>query len=226
MNSDFSRLRQWVVHHRWRLLLLFVGVLVPLFIFGKLAREVSEREVFPFDAPLLLYLHNHATPAWDRIMLTLSLLGFRFGVVPVDIAVGLVLLARHRRGDLFFWIASVGGTAVLNLAAKSSFERVRPDYWISMAPETTYSFPSGHAMSSMALAVAAAVLAWPTRWRWPVTILGGLFTLLVGISRAYLGVHYPSDILAGWAASLAWVIGVSLALYRSPAKPQPQTEPE
>jgi undecaprenyl-diphosphatase len=80
-------------------------------------------------------------------------------------------------------------------------------------------------MLSSAFVGAAAVLAWPTRWRWPVLALGAPFALLVAFSRLYLGVHFPSDILAGWLASLAWVLGVSLVLYGRPAKPTEGAEP-
>jgi membrane-associated phospholipid phosphatase len=65
-------------------------------------------------------------------------------------------------------------------------------------------------MGSMAVAAALATLAWGTRWRWPTVAAGGLFVALVGLSRLYLGVHYPSDVATGWLASLAWVGGVRL----------------
>jgi len=135
------------------------------------------------------------------------------------------LAARRRRGDAFFWGLAVGGAALLNVAAKYSFGRSRPDYWLSIAPETTFSFPSGHAMQTMALVAALVVLVWPTKARWPVLILGGSFVLLVGLSRVYLGVHYPSDIVAGWAAASAWVVGLSIVLYGYPVKTAPQAEP-
>lgn len=221
----YSRILPWLWTHRLRLIILFAGVLIPLWIFGELADEVLERQHFGFDVPILLFLHNHATPLLDQIMLFFSLIGYRFGVVPVDVLVFLFLLQRRRWGDVLFWGIAIGGAALLNLAAKQSFGRVRPDLWLSIAPETTFSFPSGHAMGSMALAAAVVVLTWPTRWRWLALILGILFVLLVGVSRMYLGVHYPSDILAGWAASLAWVIGVSLVLYGRLTKPTPQAEP-
>jgi len=220
-----TRILLWLRNRRWLLLVLFVGVLIPLYVFGELAEDVAEHESFFFDAPILLFMHSHATPLLDQVMLFFSLIGYRFGVVPTDVGILLILLWRRHWGDALFWSLAVGGAAVLNVAAKHSFSRIRPELWLSIAPEKTFSFPSGHAMGSMALVTALAVLTWPTRWRWPVLILGSLFVLFVGLSRVYLGVHYPSDILAGWAASLGWVLGLSVILYGRLGKPSPQTEP-
>lgn len=219
------RIAAWLYARRWRLLGLFVGILLPLMVFGMLADEVVEQESFPFDAPMLLYLHSISTPWLDRIMLGFSLLGYGWGVFPLAFGIGLFLLWRRERGDALFWILSLGGTTALNQLAKPAFGRLRPHLWQSIAPETSYSFPSGHAMGSMAFVSALCVLLWPTRWRWPTLILGTIFVLGVGLSRIYLGVHYPSDILAGWTASLSWVLGVSFILYRHLTKPRPEAEP-
>ena len=108
---------------------------------------------------------------------------------------------------------------MLNLAAKHYFARARPDLWLSLAPETTFSFPSGHAMGSMTLAAVVTALAWNTRWRWPACLAAIAFALLVGMSRVYLGVHFPSDILAGWSAALAWTAGVYAVVFRGALRP-------
>jgi undecaprenyl-diphosphatase len=126
-------------------------------------------------------------------------------VIPLAFVIFLALLVVRRRGNALFFAVAMGGTGALNQGAKLFFRRTRPDLWLSPAPEHTYSFPSGHAMGSMALVAALAVLAWPTRWRWWAIVLGSTFTLLVGFSRLYLGVHYPSDIAAG--AALGTVMG-------------------
>jgi membrane-associated phospholipid phosphatase len=69
-------------------------------------------------------------------------------------------------------------------------------------------------MSTMAVVAALTFLLWKTRWRWIALALGAVFVLMVSLSRVYWGVHYPSDILAGWAASLAWVAGVRMMFDR------------
>ncbi len=86
------------------------------------------------------------------------------------------------------------GSALLNVGSKHFFQRQRPSLWESIAPESTFSFPSGHAMGSMTLAVTLVLLAWNTRWRWPVLLLAPAFSLLVSVSRVYLGcitLRYP-----------------------------------
>jgi undecaprenyl-diphosphatase len=90
--------------------------------------------------------------------------------------------------------------------------RVRPHLWISKAPELDYAFPSGHAMTSMTLVAILVILTWYHPWRWLVITIGSLYLLSIAWTRLYLGVHFPSDILAGWMVALAWAIGVSLII--------------
>jgi len=196
-------------------LLGFIGLLLPLWGFGALAESLHEGEVFPFDVPLLQAVHAMASAGFDRIFILMSALGYAWGVVPADVVLVLFLALRRRFREGSFAAISILGSLLLNVAAKHSFARMRPDLWQSVAPaETTYSFPSGHAMGSMTLALVVVLLCWYPRsrwgwgWRWPVTVIAALFVLMVGMARIYLGVHYPSDILAGWAAASVWVVGV------------------
>jgi membrane-associated phospholipid phosphatase len=216
------------IRARWKLLLLlFCGVAIPLIAFGALASDVSTRGGLPWDEPVLHEVHEHATPRRDAAMDFISDIGHSYGVVPMAVVVIIVLLVFRKRGNALFFAVAMIGAGTLNQAAKTFFRRDRPDLWVSSAPapEHTYSFPSGHAMGSMAFVAGLAVLAWPTRWRWWAIGLGGLFTFLVGLSRVYLGVHYPSDVIAGWSAALAWVLGVSQAAYGHLVKPRPRSTP-
>lgn len=203
-------------HAGWRIALLFVGVLVPLWGFVELAEEVHELEGFVFDDPLLLRAHALAGPGLDRFFIVVSSLGYR-GVIVIDVLLTLVLLACRRWRAAAYCAIAFTGSALLNLGSKRFFHRQRPSLWESVAPESSFSFPSGHAMGAMTLALAVVLLAWPTRWRRPVLWLALAFVLLVGASRVYLGVHYPSDVLGGWAAAAAWTIGVFLLMRPHPA---------
>ena len=191
--------------HGWRILLVFLGVLLPLLGFAALVDELRENEVFFFDKPLMLTLHQLATPAMDRFFVLVSKLGYQWGVIPLGVGIVAWLVWRRCFRDGLFFGLAVLGSLILNLVAKNHFARVRPELWLSLVPETTFSFPSGHAMASVTLGVALTLLLWPTRWRWAVLSVASAFVVLVGLSRIYLGVHYPSDILAGWMAGTAWV---------------------
>ena len=205
--------------HGGRLVLLFLCLLAPLWLFVELADEIHELEDFYFDDALLLQAHALSGPSLDRFFTVLSALGYQWGVVPADIALTLSLLVARRWREATFAGVSLGGSALLNMATKQFFQRDRPALWESIAPEHTFSFPSGHAMGSATLAMVVLLLCWHTRFRWPVVVLAALFALAVGASRIYLGVHYPSDILGGWAAGVAWVSGVYLVLYRIRERP-------
>ena len=202
------------MHHLWTRhrgpLLGLLGLVVPWFIFVRLAREVWEGEGLPGDRSLRVFLHVHHGPAQDKVAFWLARLGGPVGASVLAIAAALgVWWALHRRAAVFFGLAVVGAE-ILNLAAKYFVPRLRPLPWIDLDPQTAYSFPSGHSMAAAALGAALAFLLWPTRWRWAGLVLGLAWALGMGWSRVYLGVHYPSDVLAGWVGSVGWVSGLHL----------------
>ena len=217
--SRWAGVAEFLRHRGWRLLGLFACVLLPLWGFGEIAEDVHAGDAFGFDRPLLEFAHSHESSSLDGLALLLGRIGYLDGVLPFDIALVLFLALRGRKRESVFAAIALGGSALLNVAAKHYFGRARPDFWLSLAPETTFSFPSGHAMGSMTLAAVVVALAWHTRWRWPVSVVAVAFALLVGVSRVYLGVHFPTDILAGWSAALAWSAGVYALVFRDTLRP-------
>jgi len=183
-------------------------VLGPLLVFGLLAEDVASRESFRFDTPLLLWLHAHANSFFDSFMLALTWVG---GVRLLAFSVLLMgfLAWRKFRVQALFLLLAMAGTSLLNISMKAAFQRVRPDLWLSLTPEHDYGFPSGHSMLSCTFVLAMLVLVWKSDGsstvKWTLTTLGLLFVGGVGLSRLYLGVHYPSDVLAGWSLSLALI---------------------
>lgn len=195
----------WVQRHFTMSVSFVLGILLPLYLFASIAEDVVEQEIFFFDRPLLLYMHSHTSPALDAIMYLFTQLGTTLVLVPFNTIVFVIIFRRNKNAGLF-WLSSVGGAALLNILCKNIFERTRPDLWVSMLPESTFSFPSGHAMQSMAMAAAFTMIVWQSRWKWWALVVGFLCVMLVSLSRIYWGVHYPSDILAGWAGSFALVM--------------------
>lgn len=189
------------------LLLSFVG---PWVVFINVAEDIWESGGFVGDQRLLRWAHAHSSPLLDRLAVGLTTVGGPAPMLAVAAALLALLWWRGPRRAAGFFLLGVGGAMLLNVLVKLAFGRPRPALWVSILPATFYSFPSGHAMGSAAVAAALGFLLARSRWRWALWLGGGLFTLAVGWSRVYLGVHYPSDVLAGWVGSLGWVGGLHL----------------
>jgi undecaprenyl-diphosphatase len=200
-----------------------VGILIAVFIgaslvwaFGFIAEEVVEGDTHKLDMAILMSLRTEGSPPdlvgppwFEEMMRDLTALGsYAFIIIVVSAAVGYLLLVRKWALALLMLGAVLGGMLISNLL-KMGFDRPRPDL-DHAARVFTPSFPSGHAMLSAVtfLTLGALLTRVNVDWRAKVyfLIVAILLTIIVGCSRIYLGVHYPSDVLAGWCVGSAWAL--------------------
>ncbi|WP_414572243.1 phosphatase PAP2 family protein [Nostoc sp. CCY 9925] len=199
---------------RWRsLLLLFIGVYLPLQVFEILAVKVWENgDGFPWDVPTLLAVHSTQNPQLDVLAVMLARIGSPWTSSVMAAAIAFILLLQKRWRSLAYVLTISLGSVIISRTGKELMHRVRPHLWDSIAPELSFAFPSGHAIASITLVAILLILSWATPWRRLVFIFGSLYVIAIAWCRVYLGVHFPSDILAGWMVALAWAIGVSLII--------------
>jgi undecaprenyl-diphosphatase len=208
-----GRWRPHLAADRW-MLLAFLGIAASLLLFLKLSSEVLEGDTAAFDSAILQAI-RHATEGdtpvrnWLRgFMIALTALGDTSVLVLVVLVVtGYLLVIRQRAMALYLFSAlALGriGTALLKLVVA----RDRPGVVEHLVPIHSLSFPSGHASASaMAYLTMAALLARTQASRGPRVYIMSvtlLLTLAVGFSRLYLGVHWPTDVLAGWIVGAGW----------------------
>jgi len=203
---------------------LFV-VASALWIFIELAEEVMEGGTRAFDHALLMALRASADPGdpigpgWlEEAVRDISALGsFTILVLIVVCAAGYLLMQGRRATALLLVVAAASGSAVSS-ALKIGFARPRPELVAHMTEVYTASFPSGHstvaAVVYLTLGVLLARTQATTRARVYFMLVAILITLLVGVSRVYLGVHWPTDVLAGWTAGAGWAVMLWLVAYR------------
>jgi membrane-associated phospholipid phosphatase len=208
LTTLWPRLRYALRIHKMLLLALLAGLVLPWVVFVNVAEDIWESGGFIGDQQILALLHAHATPGFDKLALALTAAGdpLPMGILTVLITGGLAGWGTRRQA--WFFGLSVGGAMALNVVVKALFARPRPALWLSLKPAFYYSFPSGHAMGAAAVATALGFLLWRHRSHWLAWTLGPLFALAVGWSRVYLGVHFPSDVLAGWTGAVGWVAGL------------------
>lgn len=190
---------------------LVAGVAVCGFaawVFGEIAETVMAGKTQAFDENVLRWLGAHHMKLLDGAMLEITALGTGMVVMMiVSISALFLALTRHRYSALLLIVATVGGLG-LNLVLKLFFDRPRPQVFVWGTTAVSSSFPSGHAMSATIVYSTVAYLAARLQkhaWqRWLTLSLAAVVIILISLSRLYLGVHYPSDVLAGGAIGLAW----------------------
>lgn len=190
--------------------------LLALALFTWLSLEVYRGQTLRFDQLVRTTLHLHASPMLTAVMRAFTFIG---GPVSLCVLVAFAILT--------FWIAglrhearvmtiALAGALVLEIGLKHLFHRPRPQPYFSTPVPASFSFPSGHALYAMCLYGMLAALVGPrTRTRtakiaiWIVCLL---MIACIGVSRIYLGVHYPSDVIAGYASALVWVLALRAAM--------------
>lgn len=177
-------------------------------IFAALASHVRAGTTQAFDDSVIRWMGAHQSKPLDAAMLEITALGTGTVVLMIVIVAALFLsLTRHKYSAILL-LASTFGGIILNGVIKLGFDRPRPHFFISGAHAVSSSFPSGHAMSAAIVYGTVAYLAarLNTRaWaRWLLLVAALFIIVLISFSRVYLGVHYPSDVLAGVSIGLAW----------------------
>jgi undecaprenyl-diphosphatase len=210
---------------------LTVDVLVlagAVWAFAGLLEEVLDNDALVrWDVATNAWFHTHASPLGLRLFDAITELGSPGEWVVIALAAGW-LFWRRERFLLLAWLGGNAGGGLMEFALKLSVHRKRPQYAAAYLRGHSYSFPSGHTMSatvcySLLVFVVATSMGWHARRRVRLYAAAAAIATLVGFSRIYLGVHYPSDVLGGLAAGAAWVTlclaAIRLALGRAAARP-------
>ena len=176
-----------------------------------------------FDDAFIWLVRYYANPGIDTFMLFITDIGFGKGYAIIVGATLIVLAYKKRWNDLSALAICLAGAGLLSVLLKNSFHRLRPDSFF-LVQETSYSFPSGHAMATMCFYGMLAFFLMKEVKSWPVRLLIATLTiilsLIIGISRIYLGVHYPTDVVAGYAVGFMWLTFCISFLLRQEKKRQ------
>ena len=184
-----------------------------LLFFAWLSEEMLKQGTARFDAAIRLAVHLHASAPLTRAMFLFTQLGNWQVIMAGTLCLMLICWYREERGLLLLVLITMAGVGILDGTLKLIFHRARPDPFIGTRP-STYSFPSGHALVSLCFyTLIAGILSLRSDRRWERVVIwtaASLLVGLIGLSRIYLGVHWPSDVLAGYAAGLIWMGAVRL----------------
>lgn len=201
---------------RYYLGIAFLLSVSLLILFTKLAEDLLYNELNQFDMFVINYINTYHTVQLTNIMKIITTLGSFLVIFPVTLIFVYYLYKKKRHfWDTYTLIISLGGGIMLNEILKWAFHRSRPNF-ARLVEAGGYSFPSGHSMMSFIFYGFISYLLWinlkGSPYRFIASFLLTVLIIFIGISRIYLGVHYPSDVIAGFAAGGFWLTGCIIAL--------------
>ena len=196
------------------ILKLFISFIIFLLFFSVLTYALKISHILePFmvmDKITLLTIHEYISSGLVGLFKFFTVVGGPYSLIIVTVILaGFLMIKKDIRASLVM-LFSVGGASVLNIVLKHIFMRTRPHLW-DRAFEHGYSFPSGHSMVSIAFILALTFVLWHSKCRNWVISLGTVFMLVVGFSRLYLGVHFPTDVITGYLIAGLWTVTVVYA---------------
>ena len=207
-----------VTNVRWSV--VGIGFLLSILagsLFAVLLRSVGEWEQgLPWERSLMLAIHSTEVPAWmDSVFLIIPWLGTNITLLPIVVASSAWLWLRRQRADLALQLMIVQlGSWAMNPLVKLLFDRPRPELWEHRGQYAWAAYPSGHAIASVAVLFTIAYLVRRERgWTWPFGVAAALLAISL-YSRVYLGVHWPTDVIAGFSMGLIWLASVGAAFAR------------
>lgn len=191
-----------------------VAAAVLMLVLGEFRRVISKPGLASLDRGLMSAVHSWSSPWLTHAMFGFSLIGSWGFVIPSAVLLFLYLFFKGAKREAVILAVAVGASAALNLWLKLWFYRVRPAVPWTLTHEASFSFPSGHAVSAFCFYATLTYLFVQGKQKWSnaVLIVASLFMISgIGLSRVYLGVHYPSDIAAGYLEGAVWVAVVIFA---------------
>lgn len=203
--------RRWYDLADTGILVAVSALVICAYVLVQVIDEVVEGETEWVDRHIIEWIARHPGPAQlEEFMRDCTAFGGSYVLILVTVAVGGFLLIRRERHALLFLLAAVGGAFFLSLSMKYFFDRPRPTILEHRSHTLTTSFPSGHSMLSAAVWLTLGVmLSRLEKSRYVKAyfiVIAILISFLTGISRVYLGVHWPTDVLAGWMAGTVWAL--------------------
>lgn len=204
--------------------LLLLGLLAGLLAFVVVAALVGAHAGGGLDGRVISWAEAHEHRSLNALAVGFDYLGRWWLAIAGIVAIAGVLWLAGRRAQARYLALAMALSLSLNLLLKLVFRRVPPGGG-TVVKASTYAFPSGHTMTATALAAALALIAWPTRWRWPLLLAGAAFAGAMGLSRVYLAVHWPSDVAAGWAMGVVVAFAVRAAVHLPAAGGAPAAGP-
>jgi len=197
----------------FQILLGIILAILSFILFAKLVDTVFEKEKIFFDSTFTNYIYTYRNPVTTKIMIYLTNFG-SYGVVILSLLFSILLALKKYYKLSFYFAFTVGSGFIANALLKLIIQRPRPTY-LPLITETDFSFPSGHAMGSFIFFITVVYFFYHLTRKKFITIILLIFailiTFIIGLSRIYLGVHYPSDILGGIVAGFLWVVGIITA---------------